>query len=54
VVDADFEGLNTKAGDLTTIKFKLPDQGVLSDALYIVLHPGQSLEVRDVGCQTFD
>ena len=58
VLDAGFTGLNTRAGDLMSIKFKYADKGTdnnrLADRIHIVLHSDQILEIRDSGCQVFD
>jgi hypothetical protein len=58
VLDAGFTGLNTRAGDLMTIKFKYNEKGTnnvrLADRIHIVLHSDQILEIRDSGCQVFD
>jgi hypothetical protein len=56
VLDAGFTGLNTRAGDLMSIRFKYGANtaGRLADRLHIVLHSDQILEIRDSGCQVFD
>ena len=58
VLDAGFTGLNTRAGDLMSVKFKYADKGTgnnrLADRIHIVLHSDQILEIRDSGCQVFD
>ncbi len=58
VLDAGFTGINTRAGDLMTVKFKFKEAGAdnahLADRLHIVLHSDQILEIRDSGCQVFD
>ena len=62
VLDAGFTGLNTRAGDLMTVKFKYAGKGALSngtwanlaDRLHIVLHSDQIMEIRDTGVQVFD
>ena len=56
VLDAGFTGLNTRAGDLMSIKFKYADKTAtrLADRIHIVLHSDQILEIRDSGCQVFD
>jgi hypothetical protein len=58
VLDAGFTGLNTRAGDLMTVKFKYNEKGTnnnrLADRIHIVLHSDQILEIRDSGCQVFD
>jgi hypothetical protein len=59
VLDAGFTGLNTRAGDLMSVKLKYNDKGGttntrLADRIHIVLHSDQILEIRDSGCQVFD
>ena len=62
VLDAGFTGLNTRAGDLMTVKFKYAGKGDLAsgsyanlaDRLHIVLHSDQIMEIRDTGVQVFD
>ena len=61
VLDAGFTGLNTRAGDLMTVKFdmnKTVDGTDLAlrkpDRIHIVLHSDQILEIRDSGCQVYD
>ena len=58
VLDAGFTGLNTRAGDLMTVKFKYASKGTnnanLADRLHIVLHSDQIMEIRDTGVQVFD
>ena len=58
VLDAGFTGLNTRAGDLMTVKFKYASKGAnnanLADRLHIVLHSDQIMEIRDTGVQVFD
>ena len=61
VLDAGFTGLNTRAGDLMTVKFdrnKTVNGTDLAlrkpDRIHIVLHSDQILEIRDSGCQVYD
>ena len=62
VLDAGFTGLNTRAGDLMTVKLKYNGKGTLTngtyanlaDRLHIVLHSDQIMEIRDSGVQVFD
>jgi hypothetical protein len=62
VLDAGYTGLNTRAGDLMTVKLKYNDKGNLengsytrlADRMHIVLHSDQILEIRDSGAQVFD
>ena len=57
VLEAGWTGLNTRAGDLLTIKFKY-DSGLnnlyFADRMRVVLHSDQILEIRDSGCAVFD
>ena len=61
VLDAGFTGINTRAGDLMSVRFNFANGNVsgsdgarLADRLHIVLHSDQVLEIRDSGCQVFD
>ena len=58
VLDAGFTGINTRAGDLMSVKFKYNSKGTnnerLADRIHIVLHSDQILEIRDSGCPIFD
>ena len=61
ILDAGFTGLNTRAGDLMTVKYKLPNASrvtdpsqLLADRMHIVLHSDQIMEIRDTGIQVFD
>jgi hypothetical protein len=56
VLDAGFTGINTRAGDLMTVKFdyRKADYDRRADRIHIVLHSDQILEIRDSGCQVFD
>jgi len=56
VLEAGFTGLNTKAGDLMTVKFKYNDGAParLADRMHIVLHADMIVEVRDSGVTVFD
>ena len=62
VLDAGFTGINTRAGDLMSVKLKYASKGTavdniyprLADRLHIILHSDQILEIRDSGCQVFD
>ena len=58
VLDAGFTGLNTRAGDLMSVKFKYASRDTgdvrIADRLHIVPHSDQILEIRDSGCQVFD
>ena len=59
VLDAGFTGLNTRAGDLMSVKFdlKAPAAEIAvrkADRIHIVLHSDQILEIRDSGCQVYD
>ena len=61
VLDAGFTGLNTRAGDLMTVKFDMNKTTGTADLalrkpdrIHIVLHSDQILEIRDSGCQVYD
>ena len=56
VIEAGWTGLNTRAGDLLTVKFKYnsDDADRYADRMHIVLHSDQILEIRDSGVQVFD
>ena len=57
ITDAAWSGLNTKAGDLVSVK-TLWDSSIPSSILplkmYIVMTSDYMLEIRDSGCQIFD
>ena len=60
IVEAGFSGLNTKQGDLMTIRAKAAsspaDPKVFFPAtkIYIILHTDNILEIRETGSQIFD
>ena len=58
VLDASWSGLNTKAGDLMTIKVKNANGAIESTdmptKLFITLHSDNILEIRDGGATVFD
>jgi hypothetical protein len=61
VLEAGFTGLNTRAGDLLTVKFKYaqPSAGGVvnpvrvADLMHIVLHSDHILEIHDTGVRVF-
>ena len=56
-LEAGWTGLNTRAGDLLTIKFKYDkdlNNIYFADRMHVVLHSDQILEIRDSGCAVFD
>jgi len=58
-LQAGFTGLNTRQGDLLSIKLKAMDKSVLTalkmpDTMFIVLHSDQVMEISDQGVQVFD
>ena len=57
-LDASWTGLNTKAGQLLTIKLKganaTIDAGIMPTKMYITLHSDNILEIRDSGASVFD
>ena len=58
ILEAGFSGLNTRAGDLMVIKGRPANAGTFADnfanALSLILHTDQILEIRDSGSQVFD
>ena len=60
IVEAGFTGLNTKQGDLMTIRAKAANSPADSinflpaNKIYIILHTDNILEIRETGSQTFD
>ena len=56
ILEACFSGLNTRAGDLMVIRAKgaNADLATWCNAMYVVLHTDQILEIRDSGSQVFD
>ena len=58
VLDASWTGLNTKAGDLLTIKLKganaTIDTALMPSKMYITLHSDNILEIRDSGASVYD
>ena len=57
ILEAGFTGINTKAGDLMTVKVK-QSQGIaqvnICNKIYITLHSDQILNIRDTGVEVFD
>ena len=58
-LQAGFTGVNTRQGDLLTVKVKAIDKSTLTaekmpNTLYVVLHSDQIMEVSDSGVQVFD
>ena len=56
---AGFTGLNTRQGDLLSVKVKASDKstltsGLMPDTMFIVLHSDQIMEISDAGVQVFD
>ncbi|MFM7986030.1 MAG: hypothetical protein ACKPKO_42625, partial [Candidatus Fonsibacter sp.] len=62
VLEAGFTGLNTRAGDLLTVKYKYArpraggnvDAHRIADLMHIVLHSDHILEIHDTGVRVFD
>ena len=56
ILEAGFTGINTKAGQLLTIKIKGANGTFVTppDKLYVTLHADNVLEIRDTGCTVFD
>ena len=53
---AGFTGLNTKAGDLMTVRAKCTptDPSLLPNSLFVVLHSDQILNIRDTGVEVLE
>jgi hypothetical protein len=56
VLEAGWTGLNTRAGDLMTVKMKYMDSDVdrLADRMHIILHSDQIMEISDGGVRIYD
>jgi hypothetical protein len=56
VLAAGFTGLNTKAGDLMSVKFnRMPtNSAVAPDKMYIILHADVVMNIRDSGVEIFE
>ena len=60
VLDAGFTGINTRAGDLMTVKFRnvknqlIDENDTVAQRLRVVLHSDQIMEIRDTGIAVFD
>ena len=62
VLEAGFTGLNTRAGDLLTVKFKYArpraggnvDAHRIANLMHIVLHSDHIIEIHDTGVRVFD
>ena len=57
VTDAAWTGLNTKAGDLVSVKTTWDPSiatNILPLKMYVVMTADYLLEIRDSGCQIFD
>ena len=56
ILEADFTGLNTKAGDLMVVRGEGSNAFMdrKAHSIYIILHTDHILEIRDSGCQVFD
>ena len=55
--DAAYSGLNTKAGDLVSVKTiwdNLIPSNILPLKMYVVMTADYLLEIKDSGCQIFD
>ena len=52
---AGFTGLNTKAGDLMTIRSKcLGTSANIPDSMFVILHSDQILNIRDTGVEIME
>ena len=50
-----FTGLNTKAGDLMTLKFnKMRTDIYASDKMYVIMHADIIMNIRDSGVEVFE
>ena len=50
-----FTGLNTKAGDLMTLKFnKMRTDGYAADKMYVIMHADIIMNIRDSGVEVFE
>ena len=56
VLAAGFTGLNTKSGDLMTVKFnRMPTDSLTApDKMYIILHADVVMNIRDSGVEIFE
>lgn len=57
ILEAGFTGLNTRSGDLMIVRGKYANSNSSTswaNAIYMILHTDQILEIRDTGCQVFD
>jgi len=56
VLAAGFTGLNTRAGDLLTIKIKqlTADAASQADKIQIILHADMILNIRDTGVEVME
>ena len=56
VLAAGFTGLNTKAGDLMTIKVKhtTTNTGIFADKMHIILHADMIVNIRDTGVEVLE
>ena len=55
VLSAGFTGLNTKSGDLMTIKFnRMPIDITAPDKMYVILHADMIMNIRDRGVEVFE
>ena len=62
VLEAGFTGLNTRAGDLLTVKFKYAKPAAsgavntvrIADLMHVVLHSDHIRVIRDTGVRVLD
>ena len=56
ILEAGFSGLNTRSGDLMSVKYEalVSTAARLAQRMHIVLHSDQIMEIRDSGVQVFD
>lgn len=58
-IGASWTGVNTRSGDLLSVRVKAQDKSTLTaapmpDQLFIVLHSDNIVEISDGGCNVFD
>ena len=54
VNEVGWSGLNTKSGDLLTIKMKSDSSALMPTTLYTVLHTNNIMEINDTGVRMYD
>lgn len=57
VLEAGFTGINTRSGDLMTVKMKAQNQNTvqqIASSMFVVLHTDNILNIRDTNVEVFD